>query len=180
LIVRNGNRVPLYNLKLEIFLPEEPSIAGHCNRNPGIQLELKPAHSSWTVDSVAGTNRVASPPEAPTTNHVLSISQIPPGEQVELSFYTANPVEVRISDTPEGPLRPAPDPDAAFPPNYLMFFLEGTYQFVLRGEYVTTDILVPLKYNFKDRVITSLPAQGSREPWEVAPMIRFPGVSLHG
>jgi len=180
MIISNGNRVPLHNVKLALFFPEEVGATGPCSWNPGTHLTLRPAHEGWTVDSVAETNTVAAAKEVPTTNHLLAISQIPPGECVDLSFYTANPVEVRIFDTPEGPWRPAPDPDTAFPENHLMFFLEGSYQFVLRGEYVTVEILLPLKYKFKDRVIASLPVQVSREPWNVSPMIRFPGVELRG
>jgi hypothetical protein len=62
----------------------------------------------------------------------------------------------------------------------LSAYFQGTYQFVLRGEYVTVEILVPLKYMFKDRIIVSLPVQDSPEPCELAPMIRFPGLEIHG
>jgi hypothetical protein len=156
LIIRNQNRIPLHNVKLALFLPEDICRTGNCSWNPGTQVDLRPAHSGWSVESIGGTSRVAVAPEKSTANHILAISQISPGELIDLAFYTGNPAEVKICDSPEGPWRPAPDPDSAFPPNRLTFFVEGTYQFVLRGEHVTTDILVPLKYSFKDRIITSL------------------------
>jgi len=180
LIIHNNNRIPVYNLNLMMFLPEDICLVGSCSWNPSTQLDLRPDVSNWSVQSVAGTNRVAARQAKSTANHRLAISEIPAGERVELSFYTANPAEVKIIDSPEGPWRPAPDPDSALPPNRLTFFIEGTYQFVLRGEYVTTEILVPLKFNFKERLITSLPAQASREPWDLTPIIAFPGVEIHG
>ncbi len=180
LLIRNPNRVPLHNLKLAMFLPEEVRSAGHCSWNPAIQLDFRPAHTGWTVESAEGVNRVSAGQEMPTTNHILTLSHIPPGDQVELSLYTGNPVEVMICDESGGPLRPAPDPDNVFPPHHLLFFLKGTYQFILRGEYVTVEILVPLQYIFKDRLLTSLPVQDSVEPWDLSPMTRFPGLEFHG
>jgi hypothetical protein len=56
--------------------------------------------------------------------------------------------------------------------------LQGSYQFVLRGEYVTSEIVVPLRYKFKDKKISSLPCESSAEKWHLTPAQIFPGVQL--
>lgn len=79
-----------------------------------------------------------------------------------------------------GPVQPVPmaDPDSLPETNDLRWFLHGSFQFLLRGEYVTSEILVPLRYKFKDRKITSLPCEPSAEKWHLAPANIFPGMQF--
>jgi hypothetical protein len=85
-----------------------------------------------------------------------------------------------LYDTLDSPPRPREDPDAIIPPDLINFFVEGTYQFLLRGEYVTAGIFVPLRYSWRSREITTLPGQTSPEGWRVAPISIFPPVQLQG
>jgi hypothetical protein len=47
------------------------------------------------------------------------------------------------------------------------FYLEGTYQFLLRNEYVTGNFFVPLLFKAEPRTVTSYPVQDSSFPWKV-------------
>ncbi len=47
------------------------------------------------------------------------------------------------------------------------FYLEGSYQFMLRNEYVTTSFFVPLLFKAHERKIKSYSVQDTVEPWHV-------------
>jgi hypothetical protein len=183
LTIKNDNTVPLFNLKLGLHLPEPIVAFGHLQKNTGTRFSCKPLHVPWTVESVQTGGAVRAGDEKPSANHLLEIAALSAKEYVQFSFYTAGEGILLISDSPGSPPRRAENPDEILqmlPQNLVHFFLEGTYQFVLRGEYITADVFVPLRYNFKDRITTSLPCRSSRESWNVPQSFSFPGIEFQG
>ncbi len=58
------------------------------------------------------------------------------------------------------------------------FYLEGCYQFLLRGEFVTNACFVPLLFKTKERTITSYPVQETTEPWKIWRVMLGSGATL--
>jgi hypothetical protein len=181
LTIRNPNRVELFTLKLNMHFPEAVVRYGKPTKNAGTRIEALPVRPAWTVDSVQPGGAVLNADASPTPNHTLEIPRLGANENVSIPFYTVQHYQVMMTPGPvtaPGPAEfvPMPDPDALPETNQLHWFLQGSYQFLLRGEYVTTEILVPLRYKFKDRKVTSLRCESSAEAWELKPAQIFPGV----
>ncbi|MGI8978578.1 MAG: hypothetical protein ACR2FY_05095 [Pirellulaceae bacterium] len=176
LTLHNLNRVPLHNVKLTMYLHEPVLMGGKSTHNAGTVIRVIPAETPWTVTS-AGAGAVIDPPQNLAQNLILEIQVLSPAESVIIPFYTCDPQYQAETDQP---VDCEIDLDSIYTGFRTPFFLEGTYQFLLRGEYVTTEIFVPLRYSYKNRTIASFPSQISREPWEVTPTILFRGVQLQG
>jgi hypothetical protein len=177
--IRNPNRVQLHNFKLNMVLPEAILTYGEVNHNAGTHLAANRTESSWIVEST-GDAKVVEGQKRPTTRHTLQIPMIGPQELISIAFFTIDPHYFVIVDPPNPDFGPGVDLDALFPENHIRFFLEGSYQFLLRGEYVTTELFVPMRYGYKSREVASLPVQTSSEPWDVARSVEFPGLEIHG
>ncbi len=178
--VRNVSRMQLHNLKFAVHLPESILTYGHFQKNVGTHFEAKPAIGPWTVDSVQPGGKVVATRPGPIPNHTLAINMLSASETFTIACYTFAPAQVVLYDTLDSPPRPAEDPDAIMPEDLIHFFIEGSYQFLLRGEYVTADVFVPLRYSWRNRVITTLPGQPSREGWRVTPISVFPPIQIQG
>jgi hypothetical protein len=182
LTIRNPNRVELHNFKLHMRLPEAVGVYSVREKNAGTQVAMRAEHSPWAVQSVQPGGAVRNAElQAPTPNQTLEIPRLSAGETVALLLYTLSDFHVRMTDDPSLPSRPVEDPDSILPQDHRLWcYMEGTYQYVLRGEYITAVVFVPLRYSFRNRTITSLPCEASCEAWELQPIMRFPGVELKG
>jgi hypothetical protein len=181
LTIRNSSRVELHNLKMMLRLPEAVFTYGDPIKNAGTRLEAKPHLPPWTVETIQPGAAVRAPEQSWTPNHTLEIPKPSASETVIIPFYTMAFYRVGVTPDPAVPMTQVEDPDAILPQDHrLWWFPEGTYQFLLRGEYVTTDLFVPLRYSFRARTVTSLPCQASSEGWELLPTMLFPGVHLQG
>jgi hypothetical protein len=119
---------------------------------------------------------VAELPAQATPHHSLEVPSLSGGARVKIAFYTTTCwTPMRIEDGKQIPIE---NPDAVVPKNELRFYLEGTYQFILRGEYVASGFFVPLIYSYTERTVKSLPIQESSEPWNVIRTLLFPGFQL--
>jgi len=162
--IRNPNRVPLFTLKLNMHFPEAVLRYGPPTHNAGTKIAALPVRPGWIVESVQSGGAVMDTEPAPTPNHTLDIQQISPNENIVIPFYTIEYFRVMMTTGPvttPGPVDmvPMPDPDSMPETADLRWFLHGSYQFMLRGEYVTSEILVPIRYKFKDRKLTTLPCE---------------------
>ncbi len=181
LTLRNGNRVELHNLKLMMRLPEAVFTYGDPVKNAGTRLELRPHRPAWTVESVQEGGAVRHPVQAPTPNHTFDAPRVSANETIAVPIYTLPYFQVSATPDPSHPLVLGEDPDAFLPQDRrVWWYLEGSYQFLLRGEYVTNELFVPLRYSFRDRAVTSLPCESSAEGWEILPIMLFPGIHLQG
>jgi hypothetical protein len=183
LTIRNPNRVDLFTLKLSMYFPEAVIRYGQPTHNAGTKIVAMAVRSAWTVDSVQEGGAVLNTEPAPTPNHTLDIQRIGANENIAIPFFTVSYYQMMLipnSQPIPGPVQPVPmaDPDSLAETNALRWFLHGSFQFLLRGEYVTNEILVPLRYKFKDRKIASLPCESSAEKWHLAPANIFPGMQF--
>jgi hypothetical protein len=183
LSIRNPNRVELFTLKLNMYFPEAVITYGEPTKNAGTRIEAKPVHSAWTVNSVQPGGAVLNADPSPTPNHTLDIARLGAKENITIPFFTVKWFQMmRLSDPAAPPgaasFIPIEDPDSLPETNSLQWFLQGSFQFLLRGEYVTNELLVPLRYKFKDRKINSLPCESSVEAWRLIPAQIFPGMQF--
>jgi hypothetical protein len=183
LIISNFNRVELFTLKLNMFLPEAVVRYGQPTKNAGTRIEALPVRAPWEVVSVQSDGAVANTEQAPTPNHTLDIQRLGANEIVIIPFFTISYFQMMLITDPQSahsPVEPVPmhDPDALPETNYLRWFLQGSFQFLLRGEYMTNEILVPLRYKFKDRKTMSLPCEPSTDSWHLIPTHIFPGMQF--
>lgn len=174
-VIRNPNRVQLHNLRFDLILPEAIFTYGEVTKNAGTRLNANPKLTPWTVDSIQQSGTVV-PHRRPTMVHKVDIPVVSALEVISFGFYTLDPHYKVIFDGP-APERPV-DIDELHEENLITFFIEGTYQFVLRDEFVVATFFVPFRYQFKDRVISSLPPEENRENWTVSPTMLFPPVEL--
>jgi hypothetical protein len=180
LTLRNPNRVELFNLKMAMRLPEAVLTYGHHRKNAGTHFSAMPDRPPWTVESVQKDGKVIAQAPQPTPNHTLEVPRFSANETITIAFYTLSFFTPMLFKDAHSPPIPAEDPDSCFPENHISFFLAGTYQFQLRGEFATNEFFVPLKYSFKERKVRSLPCQTSSDSWDVNPIQLFPGIQLQG
>ena len=178
LIIRNMSRMSLHNINLALNMPENIITYGKVTKTAATNYEAKPATESWTVVSVQTGGKVVGKNDGKLPNHLLSIDVLPASEVFTIAFYTFAPAQVQLFDPATFQPLPTGDIDAILPLDLITFFVEGSYQFLLRGEYVTADVFIPLRYSWKNRAITTLAAQSSRAGYRVNPITVFPGIQI--
>jgi hypothetical protein len=58
------------------------------------------------------------------------------------------------------------------------FYLEGTYKYLMRGEFIEGSFFVPLFFKVAERSITSLPIQETSDPWRPWRYTTGPGFTM--
>ena len=181
LIIENKNRLEFHNLAMSMRLPESILTYGSITKHTATKIEAMPDRPPWQVQSVQAKGSVILAPPKPTPNHTFRASRVAAGEVIRVMFFTIAPPQMLIFDTRESEPKIADDPDSLpFPEQILSWFLQGSVQYELRGEYIPIDLLVPLRYRFSDRTTWSLPCQDEIEPWELSPIQIFPGIEIRG
>lgn len=167
LIIENPNRVDLFNLKLELNLPEVIMCGGDYDIPPGIDCRIN-AVDPPNQATVRGNASVTDGAKVPTTQWTIQAARLGPGQRIVLGFYTAKPDMTMPYDFVRlNPDSNFEDPEKMDEHKVCFFFIDGSYQFMLRNEYVTGKSFVPLFFKADTRMTTSRPVQASSEPWRV-------------
>lgn len=162
LVISNPNRVPLFSFRLELDLPEALVVPGIAEIPVGINASFSPRRPQMST-YIKGNGRVNFGAPQPSTQLLLQFDQIPAGARVVIGFYTDEWLE------PFAFFGPEHDED------FLRFYLDGEYQFLLRGEHVPGTLFVPLQHDFSTRRTSSLPVQLTKEPFKVLKGFRWGG-----
>jgi hypothetical protein len=164
LVLKNPNRVSLFQFDLRIQFPE--LIIGLPRRPevpPGVDLRFKPLYSQWvTSASGEGASLTVIRPPGPTTNWNLKLDCLP--AQMEIYITIGTIVDI-VSFPP-----PTPEPGEPVP---LEHYISGDYFFEYRREHVRRRILVPLRFEEASRVIESLSPQSDYAPYSLTITDRF-------
>jgi hypothetical protein len=167
-VIENPNRVDLFNLKIEMNLPEVVAGRGDSIVPIGINVQINAVDPQLQAH-VSGGGSVTQGPKVPTRHHILQADKLGPHQKIVTGFYTAKPEQTMPYDFVRlNPDSNFEDPEKMDEHKICFFFLEGTYQFLLRGEYVTGKLFVPLFFKADPRMTESRPVQTSSEPWRVA------------
>jgi hypothetical protein len=117
---------------------------------------------------VSGHGSITAGPPVPTTQCRLEIEKLPALSECRLAFYTIPPDDTM----PTMPYSPGPmgieffgNPEDMETTKVCHFYLEGTYKFLMRGEFIEGKLFVPLFFNVAERCVTSLPVQATTDPW---------------
>jgi hypothetical protein len=168
LVIENPNRVDLFNLKIEMHLPEVVAGGGDAKVPLGCNVQINAIDPQMQAH-VSGNASVTQGPKVATRHHVLQVDNLGPQQKIVSGFYTAKPDMTMPYDFVRlNPDSNFEDPEKMDEHKICFFFLEGTYQFMLRGEYVTGKVFVPLFFKADTRMTTSRPVQTSTERWRVA------------
>jgi hypothetical protein len=168
LVIENPNRVDLFNLKLDLNLPEVLMCGGDYSIPPGVDLRLN-AVDPPNQAVVRGNASATDGQKVPTTHWTLQADKLGPGQRIVLGFYTAKPEMTMQYDLVRlNPDLNHEDPEKMDEHKICFYFLEGKYQFLLRSEYVTGNVFVPLSFKADTRMTESRPVQTSSDPWRVA------------
>ena len=158
--IQNPNKVELFNLQGVVQLPERAAQA-IVNAPPGINCRFLPRPASMQT-VIKGKGSVSVPPQQPSSLCVLEIDRIPAHVQIEMVFCTV----------PPRPPEEGPSPalwDSMFnDPDLIPHFINGTYQFTVRNEYLTHPFFVPLVGDKDKRTITAEPVQEPPAPKRIA------------
>lgn len=180
LVVQNPNRVELFNFSLDMNLPEVVARPGHFSVPTGPVIQFRPIRFAST-GSVSGNASVTAHPSGPTHQWNLAIERLPANSEFRIAFYTVLPDE-SMPSMPYQLCQTAPevfnDPERMDEHKECFFYLDGTYQFVLRGEYVPVTLFVPLLFKAKERTARSYPVQDSIQPWKVWRDVMGSGATL--
>src|SRR5262249_778820 len=90
LIIENPNRVDVFNVKLELHLPEVIMCGGDYTLPPGIDVHFNPIDPPLQA-TVKGNASVTKGPKVPNTHWVLETDRLGPGQAIVMGFYTAKP-----------------------------------------------------------------------------------------
>jgi hypothetical protein len=166
--IENPNRVYLHNIKLNLSLPEVSARGGDYRMPVGTEIEIEPIYPSMQAQVTGQACAAKHHSKIPTTQHRLQINKLAPGAVFSTGVYTARPEQTMPYDwTRINPDGGCDDPEKMDEHKVCFFYLEGTYQFQLRDEYVTAEFFVPLHFEAATRTITSRPVQTSSAPWTI-------------
>ena len=110
---------------------------------------------------------VKAGPDPLTNQYRLDIDRLPAGSAFRIAFYTVVPEQTMPYQMCKNYPDDFSDPEKMDEHRECHFFLDGKYQFLLRDEYVTSEVFVPLLFKADSRTIKSYPVQDSHEPWKV-------------
>jgi hypothetical protein len=181
LVIRNPNRVELRSFTMGMSLPEFFTKMGKQKIPAGSVIALQTVQPDVT-GFVSGQGSITAGRRVPTTQCRVEIAELPALSEYRIAFYTIPP-----DDTlPTMPYSPGPmgielfgNPEDMEATKVCHFYLEGTYQFFLRGEFVEAKFFVPLFFKVAGRCITSLPVQTTTDPWHPWRHTMSSGVVMH-
>lgn len=104
---------------------------GHVQKSAGTNISANAVRPPWTVESVPPGAKVISQEARPSAHHKLEIPRLPAEETCKVAAYTFSCFTVMKTKDESEPFTPAQNPDCCFPDNHIMFFLDGSYQFLL-------------------------------------------------
>lgn len=170
LVLKNPNRIPLFQFDFRIQLPEPIVGQPRGNLPPGVTSQFKPLIPQFFASaSGEGASVTLTRPLRPTPNASLKLDCLPAQSEFSITFHTiVDWMDHRVPT--EGISLEEPDPEAMIP---LHFYLNGEYFFEYRGEQVLRRILVPLRYDRASRTIESLPPQADDAPYAPVLIERF-------
>jgi hypothetical protein len=181
LVIRNPNRVDLHFLALDMSLPEFVVKSGKKVFPPGSVAAFRRVQPDIT-GFVSGEGSITARPAGPTTQCRLEIEKLPALSECRLAFYTIAP----DGTMPTMPYSPGPmgseffaNPADMEATKVCHFYLEGTYKFLMRGEFIEGKLFLPLFFKVTARRITSLPVQASTDPWRVWRYTLVSGFAMH-
>jgi len=166
LVVRNPNRVELFNFILFWTLPESVFRDGHADTPTGPEVSVRPVRPKM-VAMVKGTGSVKARPDPLTTQYRLDIDRLPAGSTFRIAFYTVVPEQTMPYQMSKNYPDDFADPEKMDEHKECHFHLDGRYQFVLRNEFVANELFVPLLFKSDSRTIKSYPVQDIHEPWKI-------------
>lgn len=152
--IRNPNRVELTNFRCRLQLPE-PVVESFGDRPAGVELQWAPDRPQMMVIGSGTVERKGQ--LRPWPIYICRASKLLPEGTVSIGFRT-----VESSD------------GTSFLPSFMrspedlkaVYHILGSFQYVLRDQYVTRDFVVPLEFDPTARTIKSLrcdDVDGSRE-----------------
>jgi len=167
LVIRNSNRVELHSFDLDMLLPEFVVKSGKKAFPTGGTAAFKRIQPDMS-GFVSGSGMITAGPSAPTTHCRLEIEKLPALSECRFAFYTIAPDDTM----PTMPYSPGPmgiefsgNPEEMETTKMCHFYLEGTYKFLMRGEFIESKLFVPLFFKVAERCIKSLPVQPTTGPW---------------
>jgi hypothetical protein len=162
LILKNPDRVPLFQFDLRIQLPE-PIVGRPQGRiPPGVTTQFRPLFPQFFASaSGEGASVTVTRPPRPTPNASLKLDCLPAQTEIAITIHTV----VDWLDLP-----PWPEPKD---PANLYHWIAGDYYFDYRREQVRRKILVPLRYEKASRRVESLPPQSDDAPYSLRAVERF-------
>lgn len=178
LVIENPNRVDLLNFKLEMNLPEVVMAGGNSDVPIGSQVRTRAVQPANRVFLSGDASATVGRPIA-TMHHLLEADNLGAGAKITTAFYTAKPEMTMPYDLVRlNPESGFADPAKMDEHKECHFYLQGTYQFLLRKEYVTGTVFVPLLFNAESRTVASYPVQDTTEPWKVWHGVVMKGATL--
>jgi hypothetical protein len=164
LVLKNPNRVSLYQFDLRIQFPEPIIRCPQRSVPPGVDVQFAPLFPRFFASaSGEGASVTVTRPPRPTPNAWLKLDSLP--GQAEISFTIQT-----IVDWFDPPAWPESEPEES---TALVHYIAGDYYFEYRGEHVRRRILVPLRYEKASRKIESLPPQSDDAPYSLTMIERF-------
>jgi len=167
LVIRNSNRVELHSFALDMSLPEFVAKSGKKVFPTGSVAAFKRVEPDM-AGFVSGHGSITAGPPVLTTQCRLEIEKLPALSECRLAIYTIPPDDTM----PTMPYSPGPmgieffgNPEDMETTKVCHFYLEGTYKFLMRGEFIEGELFVPLFFKVAERCITSLPVQATTDPW---------------
>jgi hypothetical protein len=180
LVVRNPNRVELFNYSLDLNLPEIVARHGYVSFPTGPVVRFRPIRAA-AAGIVSGTGAVTAHVPHPTHQWNLEIDRLPANSEFRIAFYSVVP-DGSMPSMPYEQCKTLPnvfkDPEQMDTHKECYFYLDGAYQFLLRGEYVPSTLFVPLLYKAAGRAISSYSVQDSIQPWKVWGEVISSGATL--
>jgi hypothetical protein len=157
--VWNSSVTPVLMIAARLQMPEPIVARWSRERPPGVAAEFNPDREDIVASGTGEVTR--NRPPLPSKVFRLRIDRLPPTHAVEIAMYTSMKVYQDHDLTfDSGPFAELAKGD------YLLQFIDGTFQFEYRGATITKKFFAPIAYDKATRAMSVVEVRENKGDWK--------------
>jgi hypothetical protein len=156
---RNSSDTVIRMIDARLQLSEPIVATWGKERPPGVEVQFQPGRPDIMVGGTGMVTR--NRPPLPSAKFRLRIDQLPPKQAIEIAIYTSMKAYQDHGLTfDSGPFA------GLMGGEYLLHFIDGTYQFEYRGATLTKGFFAPIRYDKGTRATSVIEVRGDQGDWK--------------
>ena len=161
--VDNNSATTILMIDALLQLPEPIVARWGRERPPGVAVEFQPKREDIVV---SGTGKVTrNRPPLPSNVFQLRVDRLPPTQVVEIAVYTS----VKAHEDHDLTLDSGPFAELS-KGDYLLHFIDGTFQFEYRGAMIVKKFFAPIRYDKDSRSTAVIEVREDKGDWKPVSM----------
>ena len=160
--IKNENNFELHNISFRIQLPEPLMAITNLERPAGVEFLLSPDLMEFESMAGGGGSVTFQGNRMPTGVWKFELGKLPARKSAKFTFITSNDSSEQHYSMMQSDL---PDFSSKGHANRLQFFLEGEFQFNIKGEYPSRNFISPFLFDRENRRLSAMKSQSDFGNW---------------